>query len=126
VQLLGLAAPAVVPAIPVDPEDMEESMARTVAARRGDFGPRDPDGPSSYPGHEVVAPQVPPRAYPVDGPLSQEDVIQWFMTNEKWPRWRAVAATAIAIAMRAHAEPVSGGMVIVRVVPGGFEMERRT
>lgn len=66
----------------------------------------------------------------MSGPWSQEDVIQWLMARttpmDPWPRWRAVAATAIAIAMRSNAEAVPGGLVVIRVVPGGFELEERT
>ena len=89
-------------------------MPRTVAGRRGD---------QPEPERPVIN-----RNYPVDGPWSQEQVVQWLMENggEGWPRWRAVAATAIAIAMRSNSEPIPGGLVIIRVVPGGFELEART
>ena len=104
-------------------------MTRTVAGKRGDFEPRDPDDFSRTPGHEAAdqAPNSPARrAYPVHGPWSQEDVVQWLMEHASYPRWQAVAATAIAIAMRSNSEPVPGGLVIIRVVPGGFELEDKS
>lgn len=92
-------------------------MTRNVAGRRGDF--------------EKPDPPVLVRDYPITGPWTQEEVVQWLLAKTKdsqdpWPRWRAVAATAIAIAMRSNSEPIPGGLVIIRVVPGGFEIEERT
>jgi hypothetical protein len=91
-------------------------MPRNVAGRRGDFEPE---------------PRVPVRVrdYPITGPWTQEEVVQWLIAHSgtpAWPRWRAVAATAIAIAMRSNSEPIPGGLVIIRVVPGGFQIEERT
>lgn len=96
-------------------------MARTVAGGRDDFRPASiaPAGPDAG---------QPKRNYPVTGPWSQEDVVQWLMAHggPGWPRWRAVSATAIAIAMRSNSEPVPGGLVTIRVIPGGFELEDKT
>lgn len=83
-------------------------MPRSVAGGRDDYRP------------------VVERNYPVTGPWSQEDVVQWLLARTDWPRWRAVSATAIAIAMRSNSEPVPGGLVTIRVIPGGFELEDKT
>jgi hypothetical protein len=85
-------------------------VTRTPAAGRSEYG------------HEH-----PTRDYPVTGPWTQHQVIDWLL--EKCPDWgraRAVQATAIAVAMRSNTEPVPGGMVTIRVIPGGLELEERT
>jgi hypothetical protein len=89
-------------------------MPRTVAATRAEYEDR---------------PLGPVRNYPITGPWTQEEVVQWLIAHSgepPWPRYRAVAATAIAISMRSNSEPIPGGLVTIRVVPGGFEIEERT
>ena len=89
-------------------------MTRTPAQTRDEFEDR---------------PLGPVRNYPITGPWTQEEVVQWLIAHSgtpPWPRHRAVAATAIAVAMRSNSEPIPGGLVTIRVVPGGFEIEDRT
>lgn len=87
-------------------------MTRKVAQTRDDF--------------EVNKPRGIVRNYPVTGPLTQEEAIQRIMAVCGFPRYRALAATAIAVAMRSNSEPAPGGLITIRVIPGGFEIEERT